>query len=192
MNGEELIKKVRKEFPKKLLQTGVIETDDNVFIPLSLLPEVMKLIKKKPKKEPPKHFKEFFVAYSEWYLKQSWNTKGINPQINNNASERNALWNIMGQVEELHNQKVSPDDYTPEKATAMFTALLNAAAKHKFLKDKISLHLVNKYFNELVADVIKVGNLDNPDSDFNNFDHINEQGNGNKEESSESAKKETV
>lgn len=189
MNGEELIKKVRKEFPQKLLKTGVIDTDDNVFVPLSLLSEVLKLIKKKPKKEAPKYFKEFFIAYSEWYLKQSWNTKAINPQINNNASERNALWNIMGQVEELHNQKAQSEDYTPERATAMFTALLNAAAKHKFLKDKVSLHLTNKYFNELVADVIKAGNLDNPDSDFNNFDHINDQKNGSKKEA---AKQETA
>jgi hypothetical protein len=172
MNGEELIKKVRKQFPSKLLKTGVIDTDDNVFIPLSLLSEVLKLVKKKPKKEAPRYFKEFFVAYSEWYLRQAWNTKGITPQINNNASERNALWNIMGQVEELHNQKAKPEDYTPEKATAMFTALLNAAANHKFLKDKVSLSLTNKYFNELIADVVKSGNLNNTESYFNNFEHI--------------------
>lgn len=175
MTNDELIKQVRKKYPHKLIQTGLMDTDDKTCIPLSLIPEILAMAKKKPKKEAPKYFKEFFVAYGAWYSEQEWNTQHIQPQVNSNPSERNALWAIMKQIEELHSQKGTPEDYTPERATALFTALLQAAARHRFLKDKISLHLVAKFFNDLVADAMKAANFDNPESGFNTFEH-EEQG----------------
>ena len=62
-----------------------------------------------------------------------------------------SLREIAIQIEALYTQNTEID-YTEQEATAFFNGMLDAATKHKFLKDKVSLHLVNKYFNELVKD----------------------------------------
>lgn len=173
---------IKKTYPDKIFNRPSFLLDDpnSVYIPLELLPEIYYQLlgkEKKPAKKKvtgaPLYFKEFIDTYNEFYLALAWNTRKLKPTINDNASEKSALWSIMRQIQALATENMQGQEYSPDIAVSVFKAVLKSAQQHKFIKDKISLHLINKYFNELVASAMKRSNIYTETPDFNNFDHIN-------------------
>jgi hypothetical protein len=94
---------------------------------------------------------------------------GQKPLVAENPSEKAALWGIMRQVQASYAEKNI--EYTQELAASTFGEILKATKQHRFLKDKPSLNLINKMFNELVTSAIRSNQT--PAEAGYTFDHLN-------------------
>lgn len=177
LTPEQIKSYVLKKYENQLHKFPSLIPDDEgaITIPLSLLPQIYNEllgIDKKPEKKAPLLFmKEYMETFNEWYVNQPWNTQKIKPIVNQSASEKNALWGIMRQIQALFADNKPDHPYTAESSQRLFKAILKAAEQHKFLKDKISLHLISKYLNELIKSAMLQVNYYQASSGYN-FDHL--------------------
>jgi hypothetical protein len=167
-----------EKYIKKNLKDKVVTVARQDYIPVQFLMDIYKAIAKEDKPKAPKllYMKEFIDAYTEFYIGRPSNIQKIVPRIMDNPAEKNALWSIMRQIQNTCQEREpeNPEFYTAEMATSVFRGILEAGTQHKFLKDKLSLHMVNKYFNDLLSAALKNSNLysGNKKPGYN-FDHIN-------------------
>jgi len=164
-----------KKYIAKNLKDKVLNVARQDYIPVSYLMEIYKAMAKEDKPKAPKilYFKEYLDAYIIFYTELEWNSEKIVPRIVDNPSEKNALWSIMRQIQNTCQERGGENTgfYTAEMGTSIFNGILAVAKEHKFLKDKLSLSLVNKYFNELLSAALKNSNLYKQAEGYS-YDHI--------------------
>lgn len=159
---------IKKHYASKILSTKLVGDDSSDYIPVSIAAQVVADLTKK-QKEPREKLLHFPVYIATWQAFYAERHHGQKPLVRENPSEKAALWSIMRQVQASYAEKNL--EYTADAASNTFAEILKATRTHKFLKDKLSLHLINKMFNELVTNAIR---RNTAPAEYT-FDHLQQQ-----------------